>query len=198
MKTRTVTAAALAIGLSLSGVGTANAAFTAQEPLQPVSYLDVARYTGVWHQVAAVPQPYTLQCTSNTNATYELIDADTISVVNRCGTFWGGTSTIKGEANVLDTTTNAQLKVKFDTVPFDSSPDQPNYIVTYIDTDYTWALVGDPKRRSGFVLSRSRSLTPQQWDTVTKVVKDRGYSPWLVWITPTDGGESIPRPLALY
>ncbi len=165
-------------------------------PLAPIASLDVERYLGRWYQVAAVPQPFNLECARDTSATYSLIDPTNIKVENSCTTWSGGTNGIVGNARVNDPVTNAQLHVSFPRVPFQSSPDGPtNYIVTYIAPDYSWALVGDPMRLSGFVLSRVPALSDAAWRDVRLTVESRGYNSCLLLTSPLSAGRQDIRPL---
>ena len=77
--------------------------------------VDLGRYAGTWYQVAAIPQPFTLQCVSDVTAEYAVIDQDTISVRNSCGTPWGDRSSIEGTADVRSA---ASLRVNFGGIPF--------------------------------------------------------------------------------
>ncbi|TVP56063.1 MAG: lipocalin [Halomonadaceae bacterium] len=168
-----------------------------EQPLPPVAQLDVERYLGTWNQLAAIPQIFTLQCARNVQAQYGLIDATAISVINTCQTWLRRTSRIEGFALVLDTETNAQLRVEFPSVPF-SAGEEVNYVVTYIDEDYTWALVGDPERSSGFVLARDKHFSREQWQEVRQIVEARGYNSWRFWTTPTTGGKPVSLPLSIF
>ncbi len=164
--------------------------------LAPIASLDVERYLGRWYQVAAVPQPFNLDCARDTTARYSLIDPTNIKVENNCTTWSGGANGIVGNARVNDAVTNAQLHVSFPSVPFQSSPDGPtNYIVTYIAPDYSWALVGDPMRFSGFVLSRVPSLSEAAWREVRFTVESRGYNSCLLLTSPLSAGRQDIRPL---
>lgn len=166
------------------------------QPLPPIPSLDIARYVGTWHQLAAVPQPFNLNCARDTRATYGVIDASNVSVNNTCTTWTGGTNDISGNARVNDPVTNAQLHVSFPSVPSQSSPDGPtNYVVTYIADDYSWALVGDPARVSGFVLSRTPSMSAASWQRIRGVVESRGYNSCLLLTSPTTGGRTDIAPL---
>ncbi|MFC4603445.1 lipocalin family protein [Rhodococcus kronopolitis] len=165
-------------------------------PLAPVPALDVARYTGTWLQLAAVPQPFSLACARDTRATYSLLDARNVRVQNTCETWSGGRNEIVGNARVNDPVTNAQLHVSFPGVSSQDSPDGPtNYVVTYLADDYSWALVGDPARFSGFVLSRVPAVTAERWSQIRTVVESRGYNSCLLLTTPTSGGRDGIRPL---
>lgn len=166
------------------------------QPLAPVPSLDVARYVGTWYQLAAVPQPFNLDCARDTRATYGVIDASNISVNNTCTTWSGGTNDITGNARVNDPVTNAQLHVSFPSVPFQNGPDGlTNYVVTYLADDYSWALVGDPARFSGFVLSRTPAVSEDGWREIRSVVESRGYNSCLLLTSPATGGRTDIAPL---
>ncbi|QBJ96250.1 lipocalin [Rhodococcus sp. ABRD24] len=166
------------------------------QPLAPIPSLDVARYVGTWYQLAAVPQPFNLQCARDSRAVYGVIDASNISVNNTCTTWSGGTDGVVGNARVNDPVTNAQLHVSFPSVPFQGSPDGPtNYVVTYLADDYSWAFVGDPARVSGFVLSRTPAVSDAQWKQIRSVAESRGYNSCLLLTSPTTGGRSDIAPL---
>lgn len=185
-----LTAVAAAVAL-VAGTGSASAA-----PLQPIPSLDVSRYLGVWNQVAAIPQPFNLDCLRNTQARYTQVDALNIKVENSCTKFTGQRSGIVGNARVNDTKTNAQLHVSFPGVPFQDSKSGPtNYIVTYIAPDYSWALVGDPNRLSGFVLKRDKQVTSAQWKSIRDVIRSRGYNDCFFLTTPIDGAYPTIQPL---
>ena len=167
------------------------------EELSQVPDLDPQRYQGRWYQVAAVPQPFTLQCASNTTADYSVIDSRTISVDNSCSTPVGGQSTISGQARVQDPEQPASLRVAFDGIPGQSLDGPVNYRVTYLEEDYSLAIVGDPQRSSGFILSRTPSLTPEQWNTVKQVTADRGWWNCAFLTTPQAQGRQDVSPLCL-
>lgn len=159
------------------------------EPLTPVASLDVERYLGTWHQVAAVPQPFNLICARDTQANYQSIDSTNLRVENTCTTWTGQENRIVGNARVNDTATNAQLHVSFPGVPTQEDLDGPtNYIVAYIADDYSWALVGSPSRTSGFVLSRSPEVSVDKFREIRRIVESEGYDSRLILTSPTAGG----------
>ncbi|HLS76333.1 MAG TPA: lipocalin family protein, partial [Nocardia sp.] len=144
---RVIAGLAASLAAAATAVAVAAPAGAQWQPLAPVPSLDIQRYLGEWWQVAAVPQPFNLDCARDTRADYQLIDPANIRVENGCTTWTGGRNGIVGNARVLDPATNAQLHVSFPGVPFQDSPDgPPNYIVTHLAEDYSWALVGDPIR----------------------------------------------------
>lgn len=164
------------------------------QPLRPVPGLDVDRYLGRWHQLAAIPAPFSLACARDTTAEYGLLPSGDVSVHNTCTTWANTPNSITGSARVLDPVTKAQLQVSF---PF-GSPDQPgvpNYVVTAIAPDYSWALVGDPLRVSGFLLSRTPAFTAEQWQIARAAIAGAGYNGCVFLTSPTTGGRGDIAPL---
>ncbi|MGL4305734.1 MAG: lipocalin family protein [Mycobacteriaceae bacterium] len=197
--TRTVTQALLATtavgAIALGGIGTAAAA---PELLGPVENVDIAQYLGTWNQVAAVPQWFSLNCASNTQANYS-IDPDAGNVVvvrNSCDDYFSNPVNIEGRARINDTDTNAQLQVTFVSLAqqwqyFGGT----NYVIADLASDYSWAIVGDPNRASGFVLARSASLSEEQWIDIRSRVEALGYNSCVFLTTVHDEGEHGSRPL---
>lgn len=169
----------------LMSAGAAHAA-----PLTPVRDFDVQRYLGQWYQLAANPAPYNIDCVRDVTAEYSLIDERNIRVENSCTTLTGERRGIVGNARVNGP---ASLHVSFPSVPFQDSKDGPsNYIVTHLAEDYSWALVGDPNRVSGFVLSREPVVDAAGWSQIRQVVEDAGYNSCLMLTSPTtESGGSI-------
>ena len=165
--------------------------------LTQVDSVDLERYAGEWFQVAAIPQPYTLQCTNDTRAEYAVTAPGTVSVRNSCGSAISSDSVIEGEAKVRDTDTNASLRVNFPMVPFQDEAGPVNYRITYLADDYSLAIVGDPTRSSGFVLSREPALDAGQWATVRDVIEDRGWWSCAFLTVPMAGGRGDATPLCL-
>ena len=165
--------------------------------LEQVGFVDPDRYAGKWYQVAAIPQPYTIQCTNDTTAEYARTGPVTISVRNTCGSAISSDSVIEGEATIRDAGTNASLRVNFPQVPFQDPNGPVNYRITYLADDYSLAVVGDPSRSSGFVLSREPRLDAGEWDTVRDVVEARGWWPCAFLTVPMAGGRGDVTPLCL-
>ncbi|MFF5034917.1 lipocalin family protein [Nocardia salmonicida] len=181
----------IAVGLSVTGAATA-----AAEPPAPVPRLELDRYLGEWHQLAAVPQPFNLNCARDTTATYTLDPAGDVGVFNRCHTWTGGVDEIRGTATVNDPVTNAQLHVSFPGVPGqDGRQGDTNYIVTALGPDYSWALVTSPSRLSGFVLSRTPALDDATWQQIDEAIRIAGQDPCIYLTSPTTGGREGVAPL---
>ncbi|WP_424308847.1 lipocalin family protein [Gordonia sp. (in: high G+C Gram-positive bacteria)] len=175
------------------GVGTAQAL---PAPPAPVPHLDITRYAGLWHQLAAVPQPFNLACARDTRARYSLDARGEVVVQNSCTTWQGATNAITGRATVVDQRTGAQLHVSFPGVPTQENRfGPPNYVVVALGPDYSWALVTDPYRVSGFVLSRKPSLSADQWRSVRTEIAKAGENACWYLTSPVTGGIGEIRPL---
>ncbi|MDL9935967.1 lipocalin family protein [Gordonia sp. ABSL1-1] len=173
------------------GVPQANAA-----PPRAIAKLDVDRYVGQWHQLAAYPQPFNLACARDTTANYRKAADGSVVVRNSCTTWTGGRNVIVGRAVVNDPVSNAQLRVSFPGVPFGDQQRGPtNYIVTALGDDYSWSLVTDPNRTSGFVLSRTAVLSTAQWSAVRAAITRAGLAECLFLTSPTRGGLQVTAPL---
>ncbi|MFZ2512217.1 MAG: lipocalin family protein [Gordonia sp. (in: high G+C Gram-positive bacteria)] len=156
---------------------------------QPVPSVDLARYLGTWHQVAAVPAPFSLICARDTRANYSLGKDGDVVVRNTCTTWAGTPNQITGTARVVDKKTSAQLRVRFPSVPNQGGPDgPPNYVIVGLASDYSWAVVTDPSRLSGFVLSRTPALSADKWRAARTAIAAAGQSDCLYLTSPTTGG----------
>lgn len=162
----------------------------------PVEQLRLPDYLGTWHQLAAVPQPFNLVCARDTQARYSLDSAGDVTVRNSCITWTGQSNRIKGTATVVDKKTNAQLHVSFPGVPTQEDRYGPaNYVVTALGPEYSWSVVTDPQRRSGFVLSRTPALSSGQWKAVRAALAEAGLNDCLFLTSPTTGGIGRIEPL---
>lgn len=156
--------------------------------------VDLERYMGTWYQVAAIPQPYTLQCTNDTTAEYSLNSDGTVAVRNSCVTPLGGKSVIEGAATPRS---DATLRVNFPGVPFQDAEGPANYRVTWLEENYSLAVVGSPNRLSGFVLSRTPNLTSEQWGQVKAAIRGAGWNECVFLSVPAVGGRADTTPLCI-
>lgn len=181
--------AALVALVSLVGLAPAAGAQTTG-PLQPVP-TDLSQYVGEWDQLAAIPAFFDVFCVRDTRATYTANPDGTVGVANVCSGPFGIPVPIRGTARVTDPVTTGALQVSF--LRFFGRTfylGGTNYVVAAHDPGYTWALVGDPQRGSGFLLSRTPAFTTAQWQTAFTAIQDAGYDPCRFLTTPTTGGLS--------
>jgi len=151
-----------------------------------VPTVDVTRYLGTWYEIASVKQFFSIGLVGS-RAEYSLRPDGSIQVINvgRYFSFDGPESSILGSAVPVDSS-NARLNVSFNGIP---SADPPgNYWIVDLDPDYQWAIVSDPTGRSGFILSRTRSVTPELRAELTARAAAKGVDVANLTETPQPAG----------
>jgi apolipoprotein D and lipocalin family protein len=146
----------------------------AAEPLRSVPALDVSRYAGQWYEIAHLPMRYQKDCVADITANYSLRSDGTVGVRNTCRTA-DGTDVAEGVAKPVPGHP-AQLEVSFapgwlSWLPFVWA----DYWVIAIDPDYQWAIVGEPDREYLWILSRSPSMQPAQFEQLKQRATAMGY-----------------------
>ena len=139
-------------------------------PLETVAHVDLARYLGTWHEIAAFPQSFQRGCTATT-ATYTLRSDGDIDVLNRCrkGSIDGEEKTAFGRARVVDRPTNARLEVSF------FRPFWGDYWIIDLDEDYSSAVVGHPGRDYLWILSRTPTMAEATFAAIVARLQAQGY-----------------------
>jgi apolipoprotein D and lipocalin family protein len=139
-------------------------------PLQTVSSVDLKRYMGKWHEIASFPQWFQRGCVAS-SATYALRKDGDVDVLNQCRdkTLDGKLRTAKGKAWVVDSRSNAKLKVRF------FWPFSGDYWIIDLDSNYQYAVVGHPKRNYLWILSRSPRMDPAVYDGILELLKKQHY-----------------------
>jgi apolipoprotein D and lipocalin family protein len=130
-----------------------------REPLTTVPYVDLARYSGTWYEIARLPMWFQRHCVDS-KAIYTSRPDGTVGVHNECKTDSGGLDQVDGVAAVVDQKTKARLTVVFDKffARLFGSSREGNYWILELDQDYRVAMVGTPDRRYLWILSRTPHL----------------------------------------
>jgi apolipoprotein D and lipocalin family protein len=138
--------------------------------LKTVEYVDVVMYMGTWFEIAKFPQRFEKGLVGVT-ANYTLLPNGKVGVLNRGykGDFNGKLKTAKGKAWVVDTATNAKLKVSF------FWPFAGNYWILELGKDYEYVVVGDESRRYLWILSRTPQMDEAVYNELLKRVQDKGF-----------------------
>ncbi|MBS1969627.1 MAG: lipocalin family protein [Bdellovibrionales bacterium] len=165
--------------------------FASADPLTTVDHVDLTLYVGKWYEIASIPQYFQRKCVSDTTAEYEIIGKNRVRVYNSCETEDHRRIASEGRAKVVDTETNAKLKVTFAHIgdnyfyTFGGK-----YWITYLDSNYRYAIVGHPNRKYGWILSREPSLPESTLHMLITELKMRGYDACQFMMTPQKGGYS--------
>ena len=169
-------AVAVAVAVTLPGVHAAPQADTPSGGgvLAPVSRVDLARYAGIWYEIAKIPNRFQKQCARDTLAQYTLRPDGRIDVVNQCIKRNGSVDQARGIAKVVDADTGAKLKVSLVSL-LGWRPFWGDYWILGLDQDYRWAVVGAPNRKYGWILARSKTLDPNALQTIAAIIERNGY-----------------------
>jgi apolipoprotein D and lipocalin family protein len=144
------------------------------DPL-PVAPVDQARYLGLWHEQARLPNRFETGCQRAT-AEYDLRPDGSIAVRNTCFRIDGEQRVAEGRARLAGREGEGKLEVSF--APFVWS----DYWVLDRGADYSWSIVGEPEGRYLWILTRSETITPAQRAAFERRVSELGYRPAeLVW-----------------
>jgi apolipoprotein D and lipocalin family protein len=146
---------AIHLAFALAGPGTGAAAEGG--PMTPVADLDLRRYAGLWYEIARLPFPYQEKCARSVAARYTVRDDGRLGVVNECIDKRGRVSRASGVARLADPKgPPSKLKVRFAPAFLSFlSAVWGDYWVIDLAPDYSYAVVGEPKRRYLWILSRS-------------------------------------------
>jgi apolipoprotein D and lipocalin family protein len=139
-------------------------------PLRTVDRVDIDRYMGKWYEIASFPQRFQKGCVAS-NATYILRKDGDVDVLNQCRdkTLDGKLRKATGKAWIVDTQSNAKLKVRF-FWPFSGA-----YWIIDLGADYQYAVVGHPNRNYLWILSRSPQMDPSTYAGIIERLKKQYY-----------------------
>lgn len=144
--------------------------------LETVEHVDLNRYLGKWYEIARFDQKFQKNCTAVT-AEYELRENGTIKVTNSCRKFTpeGKLDIAIGRARVIDSVSNAKLKVQFFLRWFDIGFLQGNYWILDLGEDYEYALIGDPTRKYLWILSRTKTMEERLYLELVQKADSLGF-----------------------
>lgn len=140
--------------------------------LRTVPSVDLERYLGTWFEIASYPAWFQKNCTAVT-AEYRRRNDGLIEVVNSCRkkTLDGKFKQSTGRAKIVDTESNAKLKVSF------FGPFWGPYWIIDLDDNYQWAVVGVPSRKYLWILSRTPQMDEDVYTGILERLIDQGYDP---------------------
>jgi len=138
-------------------------------PPQPAKAVELDRYLGKWYEVARYDMKFQKGCEAVT-AEYSKRPDGMIRVLNTChdGAVDGPVRTAEGKARVVDTVTNAKLKVSF------FGPFWGDYWVMDHAEDYSWSIVGEGSGKYLWLLTR-KPPTESEREALTARARALGY-----------------------
>ena len=125
--------------------------------------VDPAKFAGTYYEQGSVKQFFSFGLV-NTKATYTLKDDGTLRVQNSGNYFFnrGPKSSITGSAVPVNAT-NTALNVGFSPFSAPSATPPGNYTILANAPDYSWVIVSDPSGLSGYILTRSKTIDPAEY-----------------------------------
>ena len=148
-----------------------------EQPLRVVPSVDLERYMGRWYEIARLPNPFQKNCAGDVTATYTLLGENEIGVVNRCRDREGNMKESEGRARRarLDGPTT-KLEVRFAPAFLSFLPFVwGDYWIIDLDSDYRYAVVGEPDRRYLWILCRTPDLPDTLLDGILDRARSQGY-----------------------
>jgi apolipoprotein D and lipocalin family protein len=139
--------------------------------LRTVPHVDLPRYMGDWYVIANIPYFAEKNCFDSIES-YELRPDGDIHNWFSCrkGSFDAPMKRkVDTRATVVDKTTNAHWKVKFFKVI------SVEYLIIDLDPQYQWVVVGHPSRRYGWIMARSRTMSPDLYNQILTRLGQQGY-----------------------
>jgi len=158
-----------------------------------VPSVDLKSYLGAWNEIQRVPNKFQydfeegdLSRCLNTVAKYTESGEGRIRVENTCTRFkpagTGEAETAVGRASIVEGSSGSKLKVNF--IPIGVlrwlGLGNGDYWVLGLGPVnaqgvYSWALVGEPTRKYGWILARSEKLPPAELEKILKLAESNGY-----------------------
>ena len=144
--------------------------------LTTVDAVDLQKYAGIWYEYARIPNSFQDDCFLNTSATYILRDDGKIDVINRCIDADGDTIEANGIAQIVDEKSASKLEVSFVRL-FGINLFWGDYWIIGLAADYRYAVVGDPGRKYGWILTKNPYLSDADFEKIKEILKATGYDP---------------------
>ena len=141
--------------------------------LNNANAFELNKYLGLWNEIYSIPNSFQKDC-YNVSAEYVLKENGNIKVINSCRTKDSQLKkSIEGEAVIKDLS-KRYLKVYFFR-PFGLNIFGGDYYVLGLADDYSWAIVGTPDHKYGWILSRSKTLDDQLLNTIKLKAVELGF-----------------------
>ena len=156
--------------------------------VRTVPKVDLQKYSGVWYEIARLPNKFQKDCAGDVTAEYTLREDRKISVVNRCRE--AGKPKPKMAEGVVrvadeDNGSNSILKVRFAPAILSFLHSVwGDYRIIALDEKYSYALVGSSDRKYLWILSRTKTLDDNVYNRLLATAADQGFTVKKIIRTP--------------
>jgi apolipoprotein D and lipocalin family protein len=139
-------------------------------PVSSVQNVDLARYMGLWYEIARFDHFFQEGCRGST-AKYTLLPSGEVEVINRCVKEKDNSPhEAKGRAWSADPNGNARLKISF------FWPIRTDYWIIALGKDYEYAVVGSPNRNYLWILARKPVMERDVYQHILDLVAKQGFA----------------------
>ena len=157
--------------------------------LTPLADFNVARYNGLWYEVAAIPGAFQNRCARDPRSEYVPGEDGALIVRSRCTQSDGGTYASEGRARALEPAVPAVLKVTYvHQLGIWWYPLGRNQVVIGSGRNYEWIVIGDPSLHYGRILAREPALSADALRSAAGVLKTEGFDLCAFVAKPQAGG----------
>ncbi|GHA66970.1 lipocalin family protein [Pontibacter akesuensis] len=155
---------------ALAGTLFLNSRKQAYAPLETVPEVDLEQYEGRWYEIARLPQRFEKGCHC-VYAEYSQHPDGYVEVRNACreGGPDGKLDIATGKAFPVEGSHNSKLKVQF------FWPFKGDYWILELASDYKYALVGTPDRKSLWILSRTPQLSEDVYERYVQLAAKKDF-----------------------
>ena len=139
-------------------------------PLAAVPRVDIDRFMGDWYVIASIPT-FIEKDAYNAVESYELDDDGSIAVTFtfREGGFNGKQKRYTPRGFVTDDPSNAVWRMQF------LWPFKADYQITYLADDYGQTIVSRSKRDYVWIMARTPTIPPAEYERLLAIVSEQGY-----------------------
>lgn len=160
----------VACGVALLVTACAGQHTKGEAPIKPVAKVDLKKFMGPWHVIAAVPS-FLENEAYNAVETYKLQPNGEIatSFRYRNNSFQNPVKTIHSTGFVQPNTNNAVWGVQI------VWPIKAQYVIAYLNDDYTETIIARDKRDYVWIMARTPTIPQADYDALVERVRQMGY-----------------------
>jgi apolipoprotein D and lipocalin family protein len=157
------------ITLTLGALSQNVMAETVTPALQPVQYVELNRYVGLWYEIAHYPSKYQEGC-QNSVVRFSLRDNGEIDVLNSCrDKREGALHHADGRGWVTDTSNNARLKVSY------FWPFRKEYVIIDQGTEYEYSVICTVDRKNIWIIARTPIINSNVFERIVTNIEKQGF-----------------------
>ena len=142
-----------------------------EEPIKTVDYVDIDRFMGDWYVIANIPTALE-KGAHNAVESYRLAEDGSIETgfTFRKDSFDGPEKRYTPRGFIRDKESNAVWGMRF-VWPF-----KAEYLIVYLDEDYTQTVIGRNKRDYVWIMARKPEIAKVEYDQILTLLAEQGYN----------------------